>query len=74
MKKFSMTCSCADTMTVAAENREEAVAKLKEMMTADAIAAHCAEKHPDQPAVSVEACHAEIDANTVEMPEEAPAM
>ena len=45
--KFSMTCTCGDVMSVDAENKEEAVMKMKEMMTQDAIDAHCAEKHPD---------------------------
>ena len=34
-------------MSIDAENREEAVMKMQEMMTQDAIDAHCAEKHPD---------------------------
>ena len=47
MQKFSMTCSCGDTMSVDAENRDEAVMKMKAMMTQEAIDAHCAEKHTD---------------------------
>ncbi len=46
MKKFSMTCSCGDKMAIDAENRDEAVSKMKAMMTQEAIDAHCAEKHP----------------------------
>ena len=46
MNKFSMTCSCGDVMSVDAENRDEAVMKMKDMMTQEAIDAHCAEKHP----------------------------
>ena len=47
MQKFSMTCSCGDVMSVDAENREEAVMKMKGMMTQEAIDAHCLEKHPE---------------------------
>ncbi len=47
MQKFSMTCSCGDVMSVDAESREEAVTKMKGMMTQEAIDAHCAEKHPE---------------------------
>ncbi len=61
MATFSMTCSCGDNMTVEAENRDEAVMKMKEMMNADAIAAHMAEKPPGQPVMSVEDCHAMIE-------------
>ena len=56
-----MTCSCGDTMTVDAATREDAVAQLKGMMTADAIAKHMAEKHPGQPLISVADCHAQIE-------------
>ncbi len=45
MMKFSMTCNCGDVMTVDAENREEAVTKMKAMMTQVAVDAHWAEKH-----------------------------
>lgn len=61
MANFSMTCPCGDVMTMEAETREEAVTKMKEKMTAEAIAAHMAEKHPGQPVMSVEDCHAMIE-------------
>jgi len=43
--KYSMTCTCGHEMSVEAENREEAVMKMQEMMTPEAIAAHWSEKH-----------------------------
>jgi len=57
---FSMTCTCGDVMSVEAENRDGAVAKMKEMMTQEAIDAHCKEKHPDMP-MTMEQMHAGID-------------
>ena len=44
--KFSMTCDCGDTMGIEANTREEAVMKMKSMMTQDAIDAHMAQRHP----------------------------
>jgi len=41
-------------MTVEASSREEAVQKMKVMMTEDMIAQHTAEKHPGEPAPSTE--------------------
>ena len=61
-----MTCSCGDVMKVEAENREEAVSKMKEMMTEDAIKAHSAEKHPGEPVPSVAEAHENIDKNLQE--------
>ena len=54
MNKFSMTCTCGHVMTVEASSREEAVQKMKVMMTEDMIAQHTAEKHPGEPAPSTE--------------------
>ena len=56
-----MTCPCGDDMTVDAENRDEAVSKLKAKMTEDVIKAHMAEKHPGQPVMTVAECHAMIE-------------
>lgn len=61
MSTFSMTCSCGDTMTMDANDRNGAVAKFKAMMTAEAISAHMADKHPGQPVMSVADCHAMIE-------------
>ncbi len=48
MKKYSMTCTCGDKLSVDANSQEEAVKKLQDMMTEEAIAKHFAEKHPGQ--------------------------
>lgn len=56
-----MTCTCGDVMSVEAENREEAVSKLKAMMTEDAVAKHVAEKHTGEPPMTVEDVHAGIE-------------
>ena len=61
MQKFTMTCSCGDTMTVEAANRNDAVMQFKGMMTEAAIKAHMEEKHPGDPIMSVAECHAMIE-------------
>lgn len=61
MNSFSMTCTCGHTMTAEAGTREEAVQKIKAMMTPAAIAQHMAEKHPGQPALAVNQVHAMIE-------------
>ena len=60
MNTFSMTCSCGDTMSVDADTREEAVMKMKEMMSQTAIDAHCAEKHPGM-TLTQDQVYAQID-------------
>ncbi len=49
MQTFKFTCTCGHEMTADASNREEAVAKLKDMMSEDAIKQHMADKHAGQP-------------------------
>jgi hypothetical protein len=61
MGKFSMTCSCGDVMGVDASSRQEAVQKIKGMMTAEAVTKHMAEKHPGQPVLAVSQVHAMIE-------------
>lgn len=68
MKKFSMTCTCGDKVTVDADTREEAVQKLKDQMTAEATASHFAEKHQGQEVPALEQVHAMIDQTVVEEP------
>ena len=53
-------------MTVEAADRNEAVGKLKAMMTQDAINAHMKEKHPGKEMMSVADCHAMIEKDVVE--------
>ena len=64
--KFSLKCTCGDVMTVDAASRDEAVAKFKEMMGPDAVAAHFAEKHAGQPVPPMDQVTAMIDSGVVE--------
>lgn len=67
MKKFSMTCTCGDVMTVEAMDQAEAVSKMKAMMTPEAVAAHFAEKHAGDSVPSQEEMAAMIESNLVEV-------
>lgn len=49
MQKYSMTCTCGQVFSVDAATKDEALTKMKEMMTPEAIKAHWDEKHPGQP-------------------------
>ena len=60
-----MTCTCGDTMTLEAQDREGAVAQFKAMMDEKGIAAHMNEKHPGKPMISVADCHAMIEKQVV---------
>ena len=53
-------------MTVDADSREQAVEKFKGMMTEEAIAQHCAEKHPGEPIPSKEQSDMMIEQTTKE--------
>ena len=66
MMKYSMKCTCGDVMTVDAANRDEAVAKMKGMMTPDAVQKHFGEKHPGQPVPPMEQIQANIEQAMVE--------
>lgn len=65
MAAFKMTCSCGDTMTVDAADRDGAVAQFKVMMDESGIAAHMKEKHPGELVIPVSACHAMIERDVV---------
>ena len=65
MAAFKMSCSCGDTMTVDAADRNGAVMQFKAMMDEAGIVAHMREKHPVQPVMTVEACHAMIERDVV---------
>ena len=60
-----MVCSCGDTMTVDALDRDGAVAQFKGMMDEAGIKSHMDAKHPGMPVMSVADCHAEIEKNVV---------
>lgn len=68
MKQYSMTCSCGDAMPpVEAESREEAVTKMRAVMTPEMIVQHMAERHHGEPVPSTEDVHAMIEANVKEV-------
>ena len=48
-------------MKVDAENRDEAVSKMKAMMTEEEIAKHMADKHPGEPMMTVAMVHGGIE-------------
>lgn len=55
MKKFSFKCTCGHVMSVEAAIREEGVAKMKAMMTQQALDDHMAQNHkPEDPKPTLE--------------------
>ena len=56
-----MTCSCSHVFSVDADNRDEAVMKMKSMTDEAAVKAHMDEKHPGEPLMTVAQVHAEIE-------------
>ncbi len=62
--KYSMQCTCGHTITADAESKEEAIKKIKGIMTPDEIAKHMAQKHAGQPAPSNEQVYAMIEQTT----------
>jgi len=65
-KMYSMTCSCGQRISVDAENREDAVRQIKNIMDEDTIEVHMREKHPGEPLPTVHEVHQMIEQNTVE--------
>ena len=66
MQKYNMTCTCGDVMSVDAASRDEAVGKLKAMMTQAAVDAHWTDKHQGQPnKPTLEQSHKMIEQTTV---------
>ena len=61
MKNYLMTCTCGDVMNVEADSREDAVMKMKDMMNAEMVEQHMAEKHPGDPVPSQQEIHAMIE-------------
>ena len=66
--KYSMKCTCGHVMTVDAGTREEAVGKLKTMMTQQALDDHWNQYHMQdtQPKPTVEQSHMMIEQIVVE--------
>lgn len=58
---YEMKCDCGKSVTVEAANREEAILKIKGIMTEDAIREHMASDHPGQPVPTPEQAHANIE-------------
>lgn len=57
-----MTCTCGQVMEVEAGSRDEAVTKMKEMMTQEALDQHFSEHHkPEEPKPTLEQSHAMIE-------------
>lgn len=54
-------------MNIDAENRDEAVAKFKGMMSQAVIDEHMANKHPDQPSMTEAECHMMIEKDVQEV-------
>jgi len=75
MKKFSMTCTCGHEMSVDAATKEEAVAKLQQMMDQKGIDAHWAENHKEDtaPKPGIEQVHAMVAEKVHEVVEVPPA-
>ncbi|MGE5042342.1 MAG: hypothetical protein ACM3IJ_05585 [Candidatus Levyibacteriota bacterium] len=46
--KYSIICTCGDLISVDAQTRDEAVERMEEMMTPEAIDAHFADNHPGE--------------------------
>ena len=51
-------------MSAEAENREEAVSKIKATMTQEAVPSHMAEKHLGEPVSTLEEVHAMVEKTT----------
>lgn len=51
---YKFVCTCGHEVTADAEGQEEAIEKIKGIMTEEAVAQHMAEKHPGDPVPSKE--------------------
>jgi hypothetical protein len=61
MQSFSMTCTCGHTMTVEANNRDDAIGMFRAGMTQEALDQHFQERHsPSEPKPTLEQAHASI--------------
>lgn len=65
---YSMTCSCGHEMSAEAATRQDAVAKMKAMMTQDYLDQHLAEKHAGEPKITLAQAHAQVDQMLAEAP------
>ena len=60
MATYAMTCSCGDTMSADAADRESAVKQIQGMMTQDALNQHFAQKHPTEAVPPLAQVHAMV--------------
>ncbi len=60
--KYSMTCSCGEVSSIEAATREEAVRKLKSIMSEGVVAEHMKKNHPDEKVPTLLQAHQRIDA------------
>jgi hypothetical protein len=61
IKTYEMRCDCGKTVAVEAANRNEAIRKVKEIMTEETIREHMQTEHPDQPILTPEQAQAMIE-------------
>ena len=59
--RYSTKCTCGHRITVVAQNREEAIVKIKEIRSVGAIAAHMLDKHKGDPVPSKEQADAIVE-------------
>jgi hypothetical protein len=64
---YEMKCDCGKTVTVEAENRNEAIQKVREIMTEGAIKEHMEAEHPGQPVPTPEQAQAKIEQNLTQV-------
>ena len=64
---YEMRCNCGTTVTVEAANRDEAILKVKEIMTEEVIKEHMASEHPGQPVPTPGDAHAMIEQNLTQV-------
>ena len=59
--RYSTKCTCGHRITVVAQDREDAIVKIKEIRSVGAIAAHMLDKHKGDPVPSKEQSDANIE-------------
>lgn len=65
--KYAMTCTCGEVIDVDADNKDDAVAKIKGIMNADMVKKHMAEKHAGEPVPSQDQVHTMVEQGTKEV-------
>jgi len=59
--KYSTKCTCGHRITVVAQDREDAIVKIKQIRSVGAIAAHMLDKHKGDPVPSKEQSDANVE-------------